>query len=69
MAKVVPIKKGFENPRALLAHVMEDEDIERLIVFTLSKDDVLSSAQFNMTYEKIAWIAVHCLKYVGEQDG
>jgi hypothetical protein len=55
---VVPIRENFEGWRALLAHVMEDDEIERFVIVTIRKDNTISSAHFEMTREQTAYAAL-----------
>jgi len=53
-----PIRGRFENWRALLAVIAEDDDVENLAVITVSKDGVMKCAHFEMTREQMAFASV-----------
>jgi len=55
---IVPIKGKFEGWRALLAHVMEDDEVEHLVIVTTTKDGSMKSAHFEMTREQMAYAAL-----------
>lgn len=55
---IVPIKGQFEGWRALLAHIMEDETVARLVVVTSCSDGSMKSAHFEMTREQMAYAAL-----------
>lgn len=55
---IVPIKGKFEGWRALLAHIAEDDTVERLVVVTSCSDGSMKSAHFEMTREQMAYAAL-----------
>lgn len=55
---IVPIREKFEGWRALLAHVMEDDEIERFVIVTVTKSNEMRSAHFEMTREQTAFAAL-----------
>lgn len=55
---IVPLKGKFEGWRALLASVMENDDIEHLVLVAAHKDGSMHSAHFEMTREQMAYAAL-----------
>ena len=55
---IVPIRERFEDWRALLAHIMEDDDVEKFAIVTIRKDGVCGAAHFEMTREQMAYAAL-----------
>lgn len=55
---IVPIKGKFEGWRTLLAHIMEDDTVERLVIVTSCTDGSMKSAHFEMTREQMAYAAL-----------
>jgi len=53
-----PIKGHFTSWRALLASVMENDDIERLCMITIHKDGSMHSCHFEMSREQTAFAAL-----------
>lgn len=56
MNNVTPIRGHFENPKLLLQHIAEDEDIKSLVVVTITKDDFVKFSHFEMTRANLAYV-------------
>jgi len=52
---VVPLKEGFENPKAFLLHIAEDEEIEGFVICVLRKTGTMIPAQINMSRADMAY--------------
>lgn len=55
---VVPIRGAFEDWRALLSHIMEDDQVEHLAVLTKRKDGSVYAAHFQCTREEMAYMSL-----------
>jgi hypothetical protein len=55
---VVPIRGRFESWRALLASIMEDDDVERIAIVTSCKDGSMKFAHFEMSREQMAYASL-----------
>jgi len=55
---IVALRGKFENWRALVAHVMEDDEIANLVIMTFSKDEEIKMAHFGMSRERMAYAAL-----------
>jgi len=64
---IEPLRGSFENWRALLGHIMEDDDVERFVIVTLKKDGTMWTAHFEMTIAEIAYAALLLQKKAMEE--
>jgi hypothetical protein len=59
---IEPIKGHFEDWRALLAKIMEDDEVEHLVVFTFCKDGSVRQAHHKCTRAEMAFAGVMIAK-------
>lgn len=57
MAKVVNLGRGFSNPKALLASLMERDDLEWVAICVHGKDGVQFEANNSISLEQISYVA------------
>ena len=62
MVKIVPINKGFENPKAFLHHIAEDENIEAIAIMTFTKDGEAHFSHINCAGRDLAFTAAVLLE-------
>lgn len=55
---VVPITGKFENWRAMLAHVMELDDLEHVVVLATHSNGATGHASFECTRGELAWFSL-----------
>lgn len=58
MTKIVALKGKHENWRSLLASIMEDDAVSSFVIVTMSKDDDVGFAHFQMTRANLAYAAL-----------
>lgn len=52
---IVPIKDGFENPRAFLMHIATDDNIESACVVVVLKDGTMLPAHIKFNRSDLAF--------------
>lgn len=62
MAKIEPFKPHFENMRALLARIAEDEEAIGFIGCVIRKDGNIIPVSFEATREQMSYAAAFWLK-------
>ena len=55
---IEPIRGKFEDWRALLGKVMEDDEIEHLVIVTFRKDEAFSVAHYECTRQEMAFASL-----------
>ena len=55
---IVPINGKFEGWRPLLAHIMDDDSVEHLVIATFCSDGAMKIAHFEATREQLAYAAL-----------
>lgn len=55
---VVPMRGRYEQWRALLGEIMEDDSVEHLVVVTFGKDGTVKSGHYECTREEMAFGAL-----------
>jgi len=66
---VVPIKKGcYENPRAFLLHIAEDEDMTGFVIIVETKQGTMRPAHINFSRQAMAFAGAFMLGLSQEDD-
>jgi len=64
---VIPIRGHFENPRAFLLHIAEDEEMSGFVIFVETKDGTMRRAQINFSREAMAFAGASALAWSQEE--
>jgi len=68
MSDVVPIKAGFENPRAYLLKIAEDEEIESFAMIVLRKNGATIPAHIGCSRADLAFFGAMLTQMALETD-
>lgn len=68
MGKVTPLRDGFENMQAFLAHIAEDDGLSGFVGAVMRKDGTMVPVHFKATREQMAFAAALLLQQCQEGE-
>lgn len=66
--KIVPIGGAHKSARSLLAEVMNDEGMVKVVLVTLSQDGEAGFAQYGLTRAEMAWAAAVVHRHIFDDE-
>jgi hypothetical protein len=58
MNKIVPLGGAHKSAQSLLAEVMNDQNVQRVVLVTFKEDGATGLAHFQCTRQEMAWASL-----------
>lgn len=65
---IVPIKGRFENAKAFLLHIADDEDLDGFMIFVRTKQGTMKPAHLKFSRQEMAFAGAVALSWAQESD-
>lgn len=66
--KIIPIRGHFENPKAFLHHIAEDEDMTGFVIFVETKQGTMRPAHINFSKQAMAFAGAAAISWSQEDE-